>query len=259
MTQADARGRFVWYELLTADPKAAPELYKRLFGWGTQSWGFGPLSYTLWTRGTAPMGGVKPLPEGAARSGTPPHWLPYIAVPDVGATAKQAEALGARIYVAPKSVPMIGQFAVLADPQGAAFAVVTPGMALPADVPPAVGQFSWHELAAADPASAFAFYQALFGWEARALLDMGPAGPYQTFGRADRPLGGVYKKMADAPGPPGWLLYVRVEDVGRSAADVEAHGGRLLSAPIDVPNGDRVITCADAQGAAFALHQIQPT
>jgi uncharacterized protein len=259
MTDADVRGRFVWYELLTGDPKAAPDLYKQLFGWGTQSWGVGPFSYTLWTRGTAPMGGVKALPASAAKAGTPPHWLPYVAVPDVAATVTLAESLGARTYVAPKSVPMIGRFAVLADPQGAAFAVVSPAMALPADAPPEVGQFSWHELAAADPAGAFAFYQALFGWEAQALLDLGGDGPYQTFGRGDRPLGGVYKKTAEAPGPPCWLLYVRVEDLSRVAASVEAGGGRLLSAPIDIPNGDRIVPCADAQGAAFALHQIKPS
>src|SRR5262245_26815782 len=142
----DIRGRFVWYELLTQDPKAAPAFYKEVFGWGSQQWGFGPFSYTLWTRGATPMGGVKPLPEGAAKSGTPCHWLPYVAVPDVEATVKQAEELGGRLYVAPTSVPMIGRFAVLADPNGAAFAAATLAVPLPGgDGVPPLGAFSWHE------------------------------------------------------------------------------------------------------------------
>ena len=35
MSDEDARGRFVWYELLTSDPDAAMDFYTQIIGWGT--------------------------------------------------------------------------------------------------------------------------------------------------------------------------------------------------------------------------------
>ena len=32
------RGKFIWYDLMTSDPKAAQDFYGRLIGWGTQDW-----------------------------------------------------------------------------------------------------------------------------------------------------------------------------------------------------------------------------
>src|SRR2546422_8222139 len=44
----------------------------------------------------SPMGGLMRLPEQARRMGAPPHWMPYVAVPDVDATVRQAQGLGDR-------------------------------------------------------------------------------------------------------------------------------------------------------------------
>src|SRR3989449_4958974 len=73
----------------------------------------------------SPMGGLMRLPEQARRMGAPPHWMPYVAVPDVDATVRQPQGLGARVYVSPQDIPE-GRFAVLADPPGATFFVFNP-------------------------------------------------------------------------------------------------------------------------------------
>jgi predicted enzyme related to lactoylglutathione lyase len=78
------------------------------------------MTYTEWELGGRPIGGMMAMPK---ETGGPPHWLPYFAVADCDATAKQAATLGARTYVPPSDIPGTGRFAVFADPQGAAFAI----------------------------------------------------------------------------------------------------------------------------------------
>jgi predicted enzyme related to lactoylglutathione lyase len=62
------------------------------------------------------------MPPGAP---APSHWLPYFAVTNVDTSAQKAGSLGAKTYVPPTDIPGTGRFAVLADPQGATFAVMT--------------------------------------------------------------------------------------------------------------------------------------
>ena len=76
-------GRFIWYELLTDDPAGAQPFYKEVVGWGTSEWGDGPEPYTMWMNGETPVGGVMQLSEEAKAMGAPPHWLAYVATPDV--------------------------------------------------------------------------------------------------------------------------------------------------------------------------------
>ncbi|NJL29787.1 MAG: VOC family protein [Thermoanaerobaculia bacterium] len=117
-----------------------------------------------------------------------------------------------------------------------------------------MGEFSWNELATTDHEAAFAFYHELFGWQKLTAFDMGPHGIYQLYGRTELPLGGMFNKTADQPGPPCWLYYIRVEDVHASAEQVKKLGGQILMDPMEVPGGDWIVPCMDPQGAAFALH-----
>ena len=61
--------------------------------------------------------------ETMCAEGVPPHWDLYVAVNDAEECARRAAELGAPTYVPPMSMANIGRFAVLADPQGAAFAI----------------------------------------------------------------------------------------------------------------------------------------
>ena len=89
------------------------------------------------------------------------------------ATCAQAQALGAKVHKPATDIPNVGRFAVLADPQGATFAVFTPGAGPPPGAAPAQGGFSWHELATTDVAAAVRFYGELFGWTKGPGHDMG--------------------------------------------------------------------------------------
>lgn len=255
MAAKDVQGRFVWYDLVTTDPEATQSFYREVTGWGTMPWEGAEEPYTMWTNGEAPIGGIMRLPAEAAAAGAPPHWLPYIATTDVDATTARAVELGGAVIVPPTDIPTAGRYAVLSDPQGAVFAVFTPESdASGHDGAPAVGEFSWHELATTDHEGAFAFYADLFGWEKTEAMDMGDTGVYQMYGRKGRTLGGIFNKSADMPGPPAWTLYVRVADLHQAVRKVRAQGGQVLNGPMEVPGGDWIAQCMDPEGAVFAVH-----
>jgi predicted enzyme related to lactoylglutathione lyase len=111
-----------WNELATPDVDKAGDFYTSLFGWGKKVQQMGPMTYTSFMNGDRPAGGMyKPTPE---MGDIPPHWLPYFAVDDADAMVKKAESLGAKTCAPPMDIPDTGRFAILQDPQGAAFAII---------------------------------------------------------------------------------------------------------------------------------------
>jgi hypothetical protein len=258
MPEESSRGRFVWHDLMTPDPEAAKAFYTAVAGWGTQMWGEGSATpYMMWTAGETPIGGTMRLPDEAVAGGARPHWIAYVTVPDVDAAVARAQELGGKVMRPAMDIPTVGRFAVIADPQGAFIAPYKPEKEAPEPAGPPLGDFSWHELATTDPAAAFDFYSALFGWDKTSAMDMGADGVYQMYGRKGRPLGGIFKKPAQMPGPPAWLHYIRVADIQKAAAAIPAHGGRVTNGPMEVPGGDQIITGIDPQGGPFAVHQVK--
>ena len=258
---SDLRGRYLWYDLMTPDIDAAVAFYGKVTGWTTTP--FTPVpgqpSYTMWTNAAGePMGGTMTLPAEQSAAGVPAHWIAYVGTPDVDATAADAVALGATTQLPPTDVPTVGRVAVLADPQGAFFALYAPANALgPMAERPGVGNVSWHELYTTDPEAAFAFYQKLFGWAEASSMDLGAEhGRYLMFGRGGQHMyGGMMKRPSDRI-PPIWTPYIRVPDVDAAAAAVRANGGQVLNGPMEVPGGDRVAQCLDPAGAPFGVHQM---
>jgi predicted enzyme related to lactoylglutathione lyase len=254
MSNAEVLGRFVWHELLTTDTAGAAAFYPKVLPWRTA-----PSSmpgYTIWMAGQTQIGGLMALP--ADGGSTPPHWLVYVGTPNVDSTCSQAQGLGARVVKSPADIPNVGRFAVLADPQGATFAVFTPGAGPPPGAPPAQGAFSWHELATTDVAAALRFYGQLFGWTKGPAHDMGAMGVYQIIQHGGGQVGG----MCNVQGPstaPSWLSYVQLADTSRAVAAAKAAGGRLLHGPMEVPGGSWIAMMMDPQGGAFAVHEAPRT
>ncbi len=255
MSNAEIRGRFIWHELLTTDTAASAAFYQKVLPWRTQ-----PSSmpgYTIWMAGQTQIGGLMALP--AEAPGAPPHWLLYLGTPNVDATCAQAQALGAKVHKPATDIPNVGRFAVLADPQGATFAVFTPGAGPPPGAAPSQGGFSWHELATTDVAAALRFYAELFGWTRGPGHDMGGnMGVYQLFEHAGSQVGGMCNVQGPST-PPSWLSYVHVGDSNRAVAAVKAAGGRLLHGPMEVPGGSWVALFMDPQGGAFAVQEMPRT
>ena len=114
-------GAVAWNELLTRDPDAAARFYGALFGWSHATVDMGPLGvYWLLRTGETDRAGILRMPDDAP---APPMWVPYFAVADVDVAARQAEQLGAQLFVRPRDIPGVGRFSVCGDPTGATFAL----------------------------------------------------------------------------------------------------------------------------------------
>jgi predicted enzyme related to lactoylglutathione lyase len=251
MSNAEIRGRFVWHELMTTDTDAASDFYSRVVPWKAEDSGMP--SYSLWMSGKVRAGGLMALPAEGDGSATPPHWIIYVGTPDVDATVGAAEKLGGKVLKPASDIPNVGRFAVLSDPQGAAFAVFTPSSMPEEGMMPTggVGDFTWHELATTDPDAALSFYTELFGWSKGAAHDMGDL-VYHMVTLDGKDVGGVYKAR-DNSTPPNWLSYVRVADASKAASAVKSAGGRVMNGPMEVPGGSWIVQVLDPQGGAIAL------
>jgi uncharacterized protein len=113
---------FCWNELSTPDTTKAGDFYEGLFGWGKDTRDMGVFTYTSFLNGERTAGGMySPTPE---MGEIPPNWQVYFAVADPDATAAKAKELGANVIVPPDDIPETGRFAVIQDPQGAAFGII---------------------------------------------------------------------------------------------------------------------------------------
>jgi hypothetical protein len=139
-------GRFVWYEDLTKDPKAAIDFYTDVVGWKTQRFTEGEHDYTMWVGSQGPLGGVMKLPDEAVKAGAGPHWMAHVQVENVDATAALAKQLGGTIHKEPTDIPTVGRFAVIGDPQGAHLSIFTPSSPMTLHDPSKAGEFCWNEL-----------------------------------------------------------------------------------------------------------------
>lgn len=116
-------GTFCWNELATTDPKEARRFYEALFGWTSEEQEGAPTgTYTMFRNAGRMAAGM--LKIGEDWGPVPSHWMVYFAVPSCDASVEKASKRGAEVRVPPSDIPDVGRFAVLTDPQGAAFSVI---------------------------------------------------------------------------------------------------------------------------------------
>ena len=113
----DEEGSLCWNELQARDLDAARKFYTSLFGWSSKD----SPGYTEWHLGTNALGGML---ASQAPPEVPSYWLPYFAVANCDAAAEKAQASGGHVVVPPMDIEKVGRFSVIADPQGAMFAVI---------------------------------------------------------------------------------------------------------------------------------------
>ena len=120
-----ADGTFSWADLSTSDPPRASKFYADLFGWQMVTGDEDPEhDYIHIKNGEHFIGGIPPASH--SQPGVPPHWLIYFHASDCDALAGKAKQLGANFYLPPTTMENVGRMAVVADPQGAVFALFQP-------------------------------------------------------------------------------------------------------------------------------------
>ena len=114
----NAPGALVWNELASPDLDASSAFYSGLFGWEVAPFEGSPTLYLSIKNGGANNGGMRELDS----PGTPPHWLVYFGVADIEAGLAKVKELGGAVHAGPIDIAM-AKIAVVADPQGAIFAL----------------------------------------------------------------------------------------------------------------------------------------
>ncbi|TQF69053.1 VOC family protein [Rhodococcus spelaei] len=121
-------GAVVWNELITPDPDKALAFYAAVLGLGSSVADMpGGPTYTLLQVGDDQVGGctTPQMPQ------VPTHWHVYFATDDTDATVEASNAAGGSVMAEPFDIPTVGRMAVLSDPTGAVFSVMTPTPAQP--------------------------------------------------------------------------------------------------------------------------------
>ncbi len=247
-------GKFVWYEYMGSDLKAAVDFYSHVVGWSAEDGGMSDFAYQIVSAAGRPVGGMMDIPADAKAMGARPAWLGYIWVEDVDLALPKLMAAGGKVFKAPSEIPEVGRFAVVADPYGGTFMLFRDANGNPpAPVSPgAPGTIGWHELHCDDGAKALDFYCNFFGWTKTTDFDMGPMGVYRMFKTGEGEEGGIMTRMAETPAS-FWLYYVNVDALDPAVERIKARGGTIANGPIEVPGGQWVVQALDPQGALFAL------
>lgn len=244
-------GKFVWFELVSGNPKKAQAFYREVLGWKVQGFPMGDQTYEMIVAGETMVGGYA-----APKSGRRSHWISYVAVDDVDAAVKTAVANRGKVVDPPYEIPGVGRTARIADPQGAEVCPFKSATGDPPDEDASQGRFFWNELHTTDPESALAFYGKVVGFSSRAM-DMGPGGTYHILEK-----NGVGRGGATSHIPPGaaphWLPYVFVDDPDATLATARKLGATIQVGPDDIPGVGRFGVLEDPTGAVLAIMKPRP-
>ena len=236
-------GQFIWHDLLTTDVEQAQRFYTELLGWEIERWKPGELDYPMIRTGGERHGGFGPVEEGGSS-----HWVGHVAVDDLEQACSAAERAGGTIRGEPGGHAEVGRWATIVDPEGAAVSAFTPAY----DSPAPSGVFLWNELVTSDADRAKSFYAAVFGWTTEDM-DMGDAGVYTLFNKADGENAGGAIQRPDAPG--AWYPYLAAGDVDASVAKAQKLGAQTLVHPFDIETVGRLAVLGDPTGAMFGLYK----
>lgn len=118
---ANEPGAFSWSELNTRDTAAAIAFYQSVFGWTAETM-TEPMPYTQFSNDGKSVAGMMDM-TGRVPDEVPPNWLVYFGIANCDEAVETAKQAGGALMFGPVDIPDMGRFAVLADPQGAAFAV----------------------------------------------------------------------------------------------------------------------------------------
>lgn len=239
---------FVWHEHTSPDIDKAVRFYGEAVGWKRKDADMPGMDYVMLTKGDAPQAGVINPPEG---SDVPPNWVSYLSVDDVDAKVKAVKEHGGSVMTEPFDIPNVGRMAVVADPQGAVFALLKG-----AESDDNGSGMHWNELWTSDAEAAAKFYSDVFGVTTN-TMDM-PTGKYHILNVSEEvALGGVMTKPS-ADIPSMWLPYIEVDDADAAAGRVKNGGGKVLADVMEVEGIGRFAQIADDQGAVIGVIKPAP-
>jgi uncharacterized protein len=249
-------GSFCWMELATTDQTAAKKFYGDLFGWTAKDSPIGPNDYyTIFSLDEREVGAGYTLAAHQQKMGMGPHWMLYVAADSADASAKRAEALGAKIIAPPFDVFDAGRMAMFEDPTGAKLCVWEAKKNTGSRITGVDGTMCAADLMTSDQDKAADFYEKLFGWQI-GKQDEEPEHRYYHIFNGGQFIGGIPPANAAGPGvPPHWQIYLQTGNCEASAAKAKELGARIYMPAMKIEDVGWISVMADPQGAAFAIFQ----
>jgi uncharacterized protein len=119
----DEPGAMTWWEVNTRGFEENKRFYGQVFGWTAEPLDAPDVNYVTWKLDGRTVGGMLEMNE--QWEGIASHWMTYFAVTDTDQAATRATDLGGAVG-APPFDTAFGRIAVLSDPAGGHFSVVTP-------------------------------------------------------------------------------------------------------------------------------------
>lgn len=208
----------------------------------------------LMSSGGSPIIGLGERSPGFAD--LPLQWMPHIQVADVAASAGRALGSGGRELMHHKDDLGRSQWAVLVDPNGAAFGIIP--VVSPEVVPPLEGgRIAWLDLTVAHAAETLGFYQDVVGWSAEDVQVEDTEGQYADYALCT-PGGAAVAGICHARGvnvdlPPVWLICLPVGDLSESLSRAQREGGEIVNARKGSAGDYAYAVVRDPVGACFAL------
>jgi hypothetical protein len=200
-------------------------------------------------------------PTSAEYAHLPLQWMPHIQVADIAASVKRALELGGKELMHGKDDGGKSQWAVLLDPNGAAFGLipVVPAEAIPPTDGAAarVGHIAWLDLTVSDASATRDFYSQVIGWSVQdaEMEDEGERyADYNMLGDDGAPAAGVcHARGVNLELPPVWLIYLSVGDLAESLRRVSEEGGKIIKAIRGTDGEYASAVVQDPVGAHLAL------
>lgn len=251
-------GKIIWHELITDTPQETQSFYSALFGWEFEPLAQKGANYFLIRNKGKLVGGMidqTQLPTSADIS----QWVALFSVTDIEVAAALVADSGGTVFTPPTSLGDRGDIAVVADPQGALFALLQTRDGDPVDVDelPQSGDFLWHELWTGEVDSAVAFYSQLapYRMEQKRLGSVEEPVDYVVMNAQEQMRGSIRDNPFKGL-PPIWVNYLRVTDdaeLDSILAKVESLGGEILVPAVVRPGGGTVAVIVGPSGAGIAL------
>ncbi|MDL9936201.1 VOC family protein [Gordonia sp. ABSL1-1] len=249
-------GAPIWFDLMSSDPDKAAEFYGAIFGWEAEE----PRAEFGGYRNFAKNGKrVAGLMQAMPDAGPPNVWSVYLHTDDPQATVTAVEAAGGSIMVPPMDVGEEGTMVVAVDTAGAVIGFWKPGNHHGYQEVGEHGTPYWFECHSKDYAKSLDFYRSVLGARIEEVGtggDPNAVGP-DAYGQVfigDMSYSGIMDaaKLHPADVPSFWQIYITVDDVAATVAQVAELGGTVLMAGEDTPYGT-LAAVTDPLGAVFCL------
>jgi predicted enzyme related to lactoylglutathione lyase len=196
----------------------------------------------------------------------PLQWMPHIQVADVAASVQRALDSGGSVLMHAKDDDGKSQWAVLLDPNGAAFGIipVVPAEAIPSgdgaalpDAAAPVGRIRWAALTVPDASATQDFYRKVVEWPVQhiEMEDQGERyADYNLLRKDGNPVAGIcHARGVNVGLPRVWLIYLPVGDLAESLRRVQEEGGTSIKATQGAGGESVYAVVQDPVGAYLAL------